>query len=174
MSKRIYQFDWSMIGDLDRGRPTLGHGMSVEVYRLFQFCLRDLLEERVGADMCDRLFHQAGYLAGQQFCKHALTNSLALGDFLENMREVLKQFGIGLLDVENLGQSDDGKPTMCLVVREDLDCAGLPEMNRATCSYDEGFIAGILHGYTGGEFEVEEVSCWCKGDDCCRFTARLK
>lgn len=174
MSERIYQFDWSMIGDLQRGRPTLGNSMTVEAYRLFQFCLRDLLEERVGADVCDRLFQQAGHLAGQQFCRNALKNSLELGDFLENTRDVLKQFGIGLLEVESLGQDNAGKPTMVLVVREDLDCSGLPEMDRATCSYDEGFIAGILRGYTGGEFEVEEVNCWCKGDDCCRFAARLK
>lgn len=174
MAERVYQFDWSMIGDIDRGRPTLGHSMSVEVYRLFQFCVRDLLEERVGADVCDRLFQQAGYLAGQQFCKNVLQNSLELGEFLENIRESLEKFGIGLLEVENLGQGEDGKPLMHLVVREDLDCSGLPVMGRTTCAYDEGFIAGMLRGYTGGEFEVEEINCWCKGDDCCRFAAKLK
>ncbi|HEX3001497.1 MAG TPA: 4-vinyl reductase, partial [Methanoregula sp.] len=56
---------------------------------------------------------------------------------------------------------------------EDLDCSGLPDIGHAVCTYDEGFIAGLLEAFTGKQFKVVEVDCWCTGDRTCRFTADL-
>jgi len=36
-------FDWTMIGQIDVGRPNLGFKTDVAVYRLMQFTLRDVL-----------------------------------------------------------------------------------------------------------------------------------
>jgi hypothetical protein len=44
MNERKYPFTWDLLGDLDNGRPNLGRSTRVEVYRLMQFCLRDVLE----------------------------------------------------------------------------------------------------------------------------------
>jgi hypothetical protein len=44
MNERKYPFTWDLLGDLDKGRPNLGRSTRVEVYRLMQFCLRDVLE----------------------------------------------------------------------------------------------------------------------------------
>jgi predicted hydrocarbon binding protein len=75
---------------------------------------------------------------------------------------------IGILRVEladfNLGH-------FILTISEDLDCSGLPELGDEVCTYDEGFIAGILQSYTGSPFQVKEVDCWCTGDRTCRFKA---
>jgi hypothetical protein len=40
------------------------------------------------------------------------------------------------------------------------------------CTYDEGFIAGLLGEYTGLPFVVKEVDCWCSGDRVCRFDVK--
>lgn len=56
-----------------------------------------------------------------------------------------------------------------LTVAEDLDCSGLPFVDQAVCTYDEGFITGILKVYTGKEFTVKEIDCWGTGDRVCRF-----
>ncbi len=37
------QFEWSMLGDIETGRPNLGPMVHVAVYRLMQFTLRDML-----------------------------------------------------------------------------------------------------------------------------------
>ena len=34
------QFEWSMLGDIEKGRPNLGPMVHVAVYRLMQFTLR--------------------------------------------------------------------------------------------------------------------------------------
>jgi predicted hydrocarbon binding protein len=57
-------------------------------------------------------------------------------------------------------------------VAEDLDCSGLPDYDEMICTYDEGFISGLLHEYTGKSFDVKEVDCWCSGDRVCRFDVK--
>ena len=36
-------FEWTMLGQVDMGRPNLGSKTDVAVYRLMQFTLRDVL-----------------------------------------------------------------------------------------------------------------------------------
>ena len=67
MQERQYAFDWQFIGDTERGRPNLGNMTRVEVYRLFQYTLRDILERDYGTAEADRLLREAGYLAGMEF-----------------------------------------------------------------------------------------------------------
>jgi uncharacterized protein len=43
-----YAFSWDLLGDLELGRPNLGNMTRLEVYRLMQFCFRDVLEARYG------------------------------------------------------------------------------------------------------------------------------
>ena len=56
-----------------------------------------------------------------------------------------------------------------LTVGEDLDCSGLPVTGEEVCTYDEGFLAGILEAYTGSEYHVREIDCWANGNRTCRF-----
>ena len=80
----------------------------------------------------------------------------------------LKTLNIGILRVESF--SSDGK-SLTLTVAEDLDCSGLPLCEEQICTYDEGFIAGLLSEHTGASWKVKEVDCWCSGDRVCRFQA---
>lgn len=173
MPGRIYKFDWKFIGNIETGRPTLGYHTRLEMYRLFQYTIRDVLESKIGTEQTALLIYKAGFLAGSEFCKQYLYLSLPLDDFLQQLKDVLMEFGVGILDVEKLEHDSKGKPRLQLVVREDLDCSGLPDIQHATCSYDEGFIAGILKTYSGSDFMVKEVDCWCLGNECCRFEAEV-
>jgi hypothetical protein len=78
--------------------------------------------------------------------------------------------GVGILRVE---KADIQQGSFVLTVSEDLDCSGLPDLHYEICKYDEGFIAGLLESFTGNQFKVKEVDCWCTGDRTCRFTAEL-
>ena len=54
----------------------------------------------------------------------------------------------------------------------DAGCSGLPVTGETVCEFDEGFIAGIFHEFTGREFAVREVDCWASGDRVCRFVVK--
>ena len=165
---RRYEFSWDLLGDIDIGRPNLGREVKLEVFRLMQFTLRDVLEETVGTEEADRIFYAAGRKAGKAFYDYKLQGCTDVKDFVNKFREALKEMKIGILRVESM-TSDAGK--LVLTVDEDVDCSGLPELDFEICVYDEGFISGTLESFTGTEYKVKEVDCWCTGDRTCRFSA---
>jgi len=165
------QFTWSMLGDIEAGRPNLGPMVHVAVYRLMQYTLRDILIRDCGVGKADRLFFEAGKKAGQEYCDHVLTNKSDLTSFFADIQRTMKELGIGIFRVES---ADYEKGSFVVTVAEDLDCSGIPVCAEEVCIYDEGFIAGLLLAYTGKDFKVKEVDCWGTGDRVCRFTVDPK
>ncbi len=168
-NERKYQFHWDLLGDIELGRPNLGNTTRLEVYRLMQFCFRDILEQRYGADEADRIFYDSGYLAGREFYEQLIGPQDDINDMVAKLQAVIREMGIGILRVE---EADMAQGRLVLTISEDLDCSGLPESCDQLCTYDEGFIAAILERFSGCAFEVKEVDCWCTGDRTCRFTAQ--
>jgi hypothetical protein len=160
-------FHWSMLGDVAEGRPNLGSTMDVSTYRLMQFTLRDVLIRDFGVAVADRVFFDAGKTAGKQFYENIITKRASLPDFIADLQMQLKRLRIGILRIEKA----DGL-NFTLTVAEDLDCSGLPVDGEEVCTYDEGFIAGLLLAHTNQEFSVKEIDCWCSGDRICRFEAK--
>ena len=66
------QFEWSMLGDIEKGRPNLGPMVHVSIYRLMQYTLRDILIRDFGVEQGDKAFFEAGKKAGEAFCKNVL------------------------------------------------------------------------------------------------------
>jgi YD repeat-containing protein len=166
--QRKYAFSWDLLGNLEEGRPNLGRETRVEVYRLMQFTLRDVIEKHCGTEQADRFFYEAGKIAGNAFYEHFLAGTNDVSEFVKKLQAALKEMKIGVLRVESMSS---GAEKITLTVDEDLDCSGLPEMDFEICVYDEGFISGILENFTGRQYLVKEVDCWCTGDRTCRFTA---
>jgi predicted hydrocarbon binding protein len=169
--ERKYAFSWELLGNLDEGRPNLGRTTRVEVYRLMQFCFRDVLEAELGTDKADEIFFRAGYLAGKHFYNHEVAPVSDLPDFVRKLQAALQEMAIGVLRIE---EEDLAHGRLVLTVAEDLDCSGLPELSYEICTFDEGFISGILECFTGKPFKVKEIDCWCTGDRTCRFLATLE
>lgn len=170
MTERKYKFNWELIGDIALGRPNLGATTSVEMYRLMEYTFRDVLEQGLGSLETDRVFFQAGKLAGIHFYHQYFRTMDDFNLFVKSLQQTLKNMGVGILRVE---KADMDKGLLVLTVSEDLDCSGLPDLNEEVCKYDEGFIAGLLESFTGRPFKVKEVDCWCTGDRTCRFIAEL-
>jgi uncharacterized protein len=166
--ERKYEFTWALLGNIAEGRPNLGNMMRLEVYRLMQYCFRDVLEERYGNDEADVITYQSGYLAGSHFYRHLIGETQSIGELVKKLQTVLKDLGIGILRVE---EHDEQTGTIVMTVSEDLDCSGLPVLSYEVCTYDEGFIAAILESALGKKFSVKEIDCWCTGDRTCRFRA---
>ena len=162
-------FDWSMIGNLAEGRPNLGATMDVAVYRLMQFTLRDVIIQEFDVETAERIYFKAGELAGRELFKNVITQKTDFGAFVNELQNVLSALKIGILRVE---KADMAKMEFTLTVAEDLDCSGLPVCDENICTYDEGFISGLLLEFSGKKFDVKEVDCWCSGDRVCRFDVK--
>jgi predicted hydrocarbon binding protein len=173
MTTRKYRFHWGIIGDIEAGRPNLGHTVRVELYRLMEYTFRDVLEQRYGTEIGDEIFYEAGHLAGTAFFDQFMAEfkELPLNGFVGELQRVLKELGVGLLRIE---KANPEELKFTLTVTEDLDCSGLPDLGFEVCTYDEGFIAAIMEKYTGKPFKVKEIDCWCTGDRTCRFSAEAK
>lgn len=167
---RKYAFSWDVVTpDIEDARPQLGNNTRIEVYRLFQFTLRDILEQRYGTDAADATFREAGVLAGQAFYDKFCSDVTSAGELTKRLQSTFADFGMGIIrfesvDLENLA--------IQLTVGEDLDCSGLPDSSEQICVYDEGLIQGLLERFTGKKFVVREVDCWCTGERTCRFVAK--
>jgi predicted hydrocarbon binding protein len=152
-------------------RPNLGSSTRIEVYRLFQFTLRDILEQNYGTEKTDVLFREAGIMAGRAFYKKFLANSKDIVSLSEHIQDTFTQLGIGIFRVES---AQDNNSRFIFTVDEDLDCSGLPDTSDVVCVYDEGFIQGILESFSGRGFDVREIDCWCTGSRTCRFEAKVR
>lgn len=169
MSKRHYAFSWDLIGDIQKGRPHLGNETRLEIYRLFQFTVRDVLEQHLDSkEKVDQIFYQAGIESGRHFAEQHVGKQENLYAFLASLQKKLLEYKIGILRVE---QGSKNNAHLLLSVEEDLDCSGLAESGEETCHYDEGFLKGALDFQTGDSYNVKEVDCWCLGGKTCRFEA---
>lgn len=169
---RKYKFDWEFVGDASDGvRPSLGSGTSLEVYRLFQFAIRDVIEQHYGTEVTDTVFREAGILAGKLFYQKYCAGAKDADELVRTIQEKFKELAIGIVRFEKI---DLDNLILQLTVDEDLDCSGLPDTSDHICVYDEGMIKGILDSFTAQDFHVEEIDCWCSGERTCRFKAQLK
>ncbi len=165
-----YQFAWKDLGNIGEGRPNLGPKVGVAVYRLMQYTLRDVMITKLGVKKADEIIFEAGRLAGMEFCKNVLNTRLDFYAFIADLTVKLASLDIGVLRVET---ADLDKMQFTLTVSEDLDCSGLPVTGESVCTYDEGFVSGILHAYTKKEFDVKEIDSWATGGRTCRFRAAM-
>ncbi|MDR1929932.1 MAG: 4-vinyl reductase [Treponema sp.] len=171
-SQRKYEFDWdNTVGaDMQVARPSLGPSTRIEVYRLFQFTLRDILEQHYGTEMADTLFREAGVMAGRAFFEKFLSGAQDVASLSNKVQESFNALGIGIFRVESARQDNS---QFIFTVDEDLDCSGLPDTADVVCVYDEGFIQGVLESFSGKGFNVREIDCWCTGSRTCRFEAKV-
>lgn len=163
------KFEWSWLGNVELGRPNLGPLTSVAVYRLMQFTLRDVLVKELGPEKAEKIFYEAGERAGRELYKNAITEKSTFDGFVANLQKILKDLNVGILRIE---KADLENHTFTIAVAEDLDCSGLPFDDETVCTYDEGFISGILNEHAGKKFTTKEIDCWCTGDRVCRFDVK--
>lgn len=163
-----YKFSWDLLGVRD-GRPHLGEMVKVEIYRLMQFTLRDVLSQKFGLDEANKILSDAGKIAGAEFYKHCIAPVKNQSEFVSKTQKILKDQGIGILKIEEQNLAE-GK--LVLTIDEDLDCSGLPELDYETCVYDEGFLSGIMGEFTKEKWSAKEVDCWCTGARTCRFVVQ--
>lgn len=131
--------------------------------------MREALAQHYGAEAAGDLLREAGWIAGREFCLNVLDRDQPLNAFIAQLQTKLKEMGIGIMRVEKANMD---QMVFTLTVSEDLDCSGLPISGTTVCDYDEGFISGLLHAFSGKPFSAKEVDCWATGDRTCRFVIK--
>jgi len=169
-AREKFKFTWDLIGDIELGRPNLGPDVPVGVYRIMEYSFREAIEEAFGVDAGEKIIYLAGKRAGKMFFNNVLPKTDNFADFVSNIQKYLKEYKIGIFRVE---ESDPSHENLIIAVSEDLDCSGLPEIGYGVCTFDEGFICGILEEFTGREWQVKEIDCWCTGERTCRFSVKI-
>ncbi|MFV0314360.1 MAG: V4R domain-containing protein [Anaerotignum sp.] len=162
------KFTWNTFDEVEKGRLNLGSEMPVFVYRLFQFTMRKELEKQFGKEKADEIFRNSGKEAGIELATNILDLELPFAEFIAHLQSVLEGSKIGILRVELY---DEKTSKAIITIGEDLDCSGLPVTGETVCTYDEGFLAGILSLYTKKNYTVKEIDCWATGARVCRFEA---
>ncbi len=168
--ERRYPFSWELLGGLNEGRPTLGRYARLEAYRLMQYTMRDVLEERLGTQQTEGLFYQAGQLAGKEFYQHMIGETHEGQWLLRRLQQVLREMGLGLLHLEEVAPDNS---RFVFVLKEDLDCSGGPTKGHSSCYFDAGVFSGVLEAFFQQPYDVVETECWSLGDERCRFEATL-
>lgn len=166
--RQEFKFEWPHLGDIQLGRPNLGNTTTVAIYRLMQFTVRDAAIKNTDPRTAARIFYDAGLSSGKALYENMLGSPRSLDDFIAKLQAVLLDLKIGILRVE---EADARQLHFIFTVAEDLDCSGLPAIDEAICTFDEGFIAGVLQSFFRVPFHVKEVDCWCTGERICRFEA---
>lgn len=65
-----------------------------------QFILRDVLEEKYGAEETDAIFFEAGRLAGAEFYQQYIHPVTSIGEFISKTQDILNKKRIGILKTE--------------------------------------------------------------------------
>ena len=168
--KKHHHFAWENMGDIKEGREDMGEEMPILFYRMLQYTMLDVLSKAHGLTQANEYFRQAGRLAGIEFAKNGLHLAAEFNAFIANLEKLLRDLKIGVLRMEYY---DSSSGRIVLTISKDLDCSGLPITNENVCTFDEGFIAGILDVYTGKNYDVREVDCWANGKRICRFIGNV-
>lgn len=146
------QFAWGRMGDVDEGRPTLGEDCPVLVYRLMEQTLIDTLTTQVGVERTQEHLYAAGHMSGYELAMNRLVLEAPHGDFFDNLSDVLKELGMGLLTVKEY------KPDTQEIKMNYANLLDCGVGNRATSLnyYNRGMLAGIMEAYTAKSYDFED------------------
>ena len=100
MSERIEMDSLDFVGDLKKGRPTLGNLMRVSVYRLLVYSMKAVLTKELGKERADKLFYSAGMLAGQTIFRGILKEEKKDFNLFDEIKDLMEKCKIGLFEVK--------------------------------------------------------------------------
>ena len=157
MTERAYEFNWDIIGDLQEGRPNLGDRVSIILYCVMQYTFHNVTVKQFGQEETSRLFYESGKIAGRFFFEHFLKahKDQPIDSFIEKIRAVLDENDIRFVRVDSVNV-DAGE--CAISVATGIEGAAFDALRLDCCSYDTGFIEGILYKYAGKDFNATTVN----------------
>ncbi|WP_448589376.1 hypothetical protein [Thermodesulfobium sp.] len=144
------------VGNLDAGRPNLGLLMPVFMCRFFLISVQEKLREKFGQLEADKVFYEAFFLAGNEFCEKFVSHEGDVKKFLISLQTSFKDQRLGILQLEDI---DLNSLYFEVSLLEDVFCSGI-QQEEHLLSLSEGFLAGIFSFYFKRIFEARALSLW--------------
>ena len=115
--------------------------------------------------------HGTTFVGGMEFGSNLVKQKIVKS--LDDLRLLLDDYKMGIVDVFNEKQDDDGK-TMDIRVYECIECVDLPNIGKPLCYFEAGIFTGILKELTKKDVIAEEKRCWTNGFSFCQFDVKIK
>lgn len=168
--KKIFFLNSSHIGDLSKHARAcadikshiagydIDSGNTQEFFKLmFRTIKIGLLCEGVNIDP---ILHEAGKNVGERLYEKVADRDI--GRFIANIAEFWENHGLGRIVAESLDP-------VTLYVYDCFECKDLPDQGKPACSFDSGILSALFSAYYGESMAAEEVDCYAKGNDRCKF-----
>lgn len=164
--RRTSGFQWDMISDNDKKQFNSENRLNNSIYRLMKYNLRRVMIHRYGIMNADEIFFDAGRAAGKSFYSSLEGGEDTFDAFASRIQELFDNLDLGSFAIEKI---DLERMRFTILMSKSPDCTVSGLSGENLCSYDEGFIEGLLSSYTGMDFRVKDVDCRNSGEGICRF-----
>ena len=111
------------------------------------------------------------FVGGMEFGSNLVKQKMVKS--LEDLKSLLADYKMGIVDIYNEKQEDDGK-SMDIRVYECIECVDLPNIGKPLCYFEAGIITGVLKEITKKDVIAEEKRCWTSGFSFCQFDVKIK
>ena len=111
------------------------------------------------------------FVGGMEFGSNLVKQKIVKS--FDDLRLLLADYKMGIVDVFNEKQEDDGK-TMDIRVYECIECVDLPNIGKPLCYFEAGIITGVFKELTKKDVIAEEKRCWTSGFSFCQFDVQIK
>lgn len=152
-----------LLMDVDSVRPKYKRDMSSTFFRILH---HHMLEEVLGPSSAIKILHSTGEEVGKVFA--GLYSARDIKSFLGELKKFLDKEKVSNVSVIN--SSDD---KIVLKSEEGMTSSGIPNLGKAMCHFERGFISGAISGFLGRKVTSEETRCWGLGDTYCEFVMHL-
>lgn len=163
--------DFAKLGDMARGRETLGKRLPLAFYHLLRSTVRRELTSRYGTGEMMETLRESGVSAGRALAQEKLDTKLTREEFIPHLLIELGRAKMGDWELE--WRDECGSSLILRTINQLIGDVNEDEEARF-CQYEEGILAGIFYEYSGKEYLVRELSCRCNGAHHCRFELREK
>jgi len=143
----------TLIDLLASERPTFQELNPEDLVYVATFRLLRWSEPReLGGRVMSIVLFSAGRSLGERAVESGLVRSMEdIAVFAYNQR-------VGLVDIVELNEEKG-----LVHIYESISSAGIPNIGRAVCHFERGFLTGVLSALTKRKVYVNEVRCWGTG-----------
>jgi hypothetical protein len=113
---------------------------------------QNMLENVEGHKEDTDYLRKEGYSAGVEFSNNIMDMVILPDDSINTLQKKLHDYKINVLRMESY-DIDTGNITISF--EHEIDFNKLQLSNNDLCSFNEGFVAGILEVYTGRKYDVQ-------------------
>lgn len=137
---------------------------SGDPFEFFRFVFRtirvSLMEEGFNIDP---ILHNAGIKVGSTYYENLKDEEIE--GLIDNLSKFWEKNRLGRIKIEKF-------EPLTLRAYDCFECEDLPKIGRSACAFDSGILEAVFSAYYSKQVDVDEITCYAKGDDYCSFVVK--